>query len=37
VQALWAADFMGSHTTEALQCLILLGVFMVGHKLAGME
>lgn len=29
LQALWAADFMGTHTTEGLQCLILLGVFMV--------
>ncbi|WVQ69581.1 uncharacterized protein L199_007801 [Kwoniella botswanensis] len=26
--ALWAADFVGSHTMEALQCIILLGVFM---------
>ncbi|WVR04862.1 hypothetical protein IAU60_001874 [Kwoniella sp. DSM 27419] len=26
--ALWAADFIGSHTMEALQCVILLGVFM---------
>nr|XP_019008195.1 nuclear protein [Kwoniella pini CBS 10737]OCF46976.1 nuclear protein [Kwoniella pini CBS 10737] len=26
--ALWAADFIGSHTMEALQCIILLGVFM---------
>jgi hypothetical protein len=26
---MWAADFVGTHTTEHLQSLILLGVFMV--------
>lgn len=26
---MWAADFVGTHTTEHLQCLLLLGVFMV--------
>nr|ODN88678.1 nuclear protein [Cryptococcus depauperatus CBS 7841] len=26
--ALWAADFMDNHTMEALQCILLLGVFM---------
>ncbi|WVQ80090.1 hypothetical protein IAT38_002191 [Cryptococcus sp. DSM 104549] len=26
--ALWAADFMDTHTLEALQCILLLGVFL---------
>lgn len=28
--ALWAADFLDNHTMESLQCILLLGVFLVG-------
>ena len=31
-QALWGADFIACHSTESIQCIILLMVYMVGAQ-----